>query len=152
MKQKMKLLIAALLGTAIGAVVLITHPGWVTPKHILDVTAFILFGVSVIYVSPIAGTPPTAAQAFFTNSLVTRVFLADSETTTTVTHNWNLSTTQLAAFYPFIFFYAQNSGTAAPTLGFTLTDSCTVTIAKGTVAGTGGTFVVTMLRPMSTTT
>ena len=125
-----------------------------TAKLVLWSVSTLAFGTTVIQTWPIAGTFPTAAQAFNFNTQISRVVFADADTTATLTHNWGISAAQLAAFFPLIDYYAQNvgtTGTTLPQLTFALTDSNTVTITKTAATGSGGTFVVTLNRPYSTT-
>lgn len=116
---------------------------------------FTLVGATtVIQTWPIAGTFPTSAQAVNFNTQISRVIMADADTTATLTHNWGISAAQLAAFFPLINYYAQNVGTNGTTLAqltFALTDSNTVTITKTAATGSAGTFVVEMQRPYSAT-
>jgi hypothetical protein len=71
--------------------------------------------------------------------------MADTETTTTLTHNWKLSTNAQALLYPFIIWYWTTAGTAL--ISFALTDSSTVTITKLSGTGSGGTFNVILMKP-----
>lgn len=105
---------------------------------------------TVTYNFPVAGaTAPTVAQAAGCNSLTCQVNMADADTTGTITHNWQLTTAQLANLWPLISVRGQDSGTGSPVLSFALTNSVAVTVTKQTNAGSGGTYVVTLLRPHS---
>ena len=109
---------------------------------------------TIIQTYPLAATFPTAAQAFYNNTQISRVVMADGDTTAVLTHNWMLSAAQLAAFLPLIQYYIQaldSAGVTYPILSFALTDSNTVTITKAAVTGSGGTYVVSMQRPLSST-
>lgn len=90
---------------------------------------------------------PTATQATKINLLTAVINMLDADTTGTLTHNWNLSTAELAALLPLIGWYMTGPGTAFPILSFALTNSIAVTVAKTSLVGTGGTFNVTLLRP-----
>lgn len=92
-----------------------------------------------------SATPPTALKAGVIVSLSAIVFMADTETTAVLTHNWKLSANALALLYPFIVWYWTTAGTAQ--VSFALTDSSTVTITKSTGTGSGGTFNVVLLKP-----
>jgi hypothetical protein len=110
--------------------------------------------VTIIQTYPIAGTFPTSAQAFYNNTQISRLVAADSDTVAVLTHNWMLSAAQLAAFLPLITYYIQaldSAGVTLPLLTFALTDSNTVTMTKVAATGSGGTYVVTMQRPLSST-
>ncbi len=104
----------------------------------------------ITYTYPVAGTvPPTVAQAMSANAVVCTVAMLDADTTGTITHNWQLSTAQLANLFPLLSYYVSSKGTALPIIQFVLTNSVSVTITKTTDAGGGGTYTVTLLRPHS---
>lgn len=90
-------------------------------------------------------TAPTAAQAALIVRIAAVVFMADTETTTTLTHNWKLSANALALLMPDIIWYWTTAGTA--TVEFALTDSSTITITKASGTGSGGTFNVVLYKP-----
>jgi hypothetical protein len=73
--------------------------------------------------------------------------MADADTTAAITHNFQASTADLAAYFPSIAIYANGSGTAAGTVIATLTSSVVVTLTKSTTAGSAGTYVVQISRP-----
>lgn len=104
----------------------------------------------VTYKAPVSGTtPPTVAQARSASILVAEVSAADGDTSTPITHNWQLSSAELAKFYPVV---SIRPGTGmASTLSITtlvaLTDSVSVTFTKPTTAGSAGTWIVTLIRP-----
>jgi len=108
--------------------------------------------------SGVVGTvPPTAAQAVTTNSLSASVTFADADTTTLITHNWGLTTTQLSNLWPWANFYPAALGTATVAVGLSLalTNSVAVTLNKAaTSAGTGvgSSIVVILQRPFSMNT
>ena len=85
-------------------------------------------------------TPPTAFQA----SQVSRIgalvnFGADTDTTALVTHNFGLTTQQLANLQPVVVFTPEILGTAAGFYSAQLTNSVAITVSKGaTVAGSEG--------------
>lgn len=102
----------------------------------------------VTYAYPVAGlTAPTAAQVANLSLVTAQVSMVDTSTTTTVKHNFGLSLAQGSNQFPLVFAYVQTAGTAIPGLVLTLTDSNTVTIAKLSAAGTGGTYCVIIMRP-----
>ena len=109
-----------------------------------------LAGVTVTYAYPVTGTvAPTVAQARHCNALTAKVVFADGDTTATITHNWQESTTALAELSPWCRVYNDTLGTALPYLSFVLTDSVSVALLKAAGNGTGGTFVVILERPHS---
>lgn len=94
-------------------------------------------------------TGPTVAQAMNCNMVVAEVVCTDADTTAVITHNWQTSTANLAFFFPIIQYYIGTAGTANPILSFALTNSLIVTMTKVSAAGSGGTYVVVLQRPMS---
>jgi|SRR5215469_4895576 len=108
--------------------------------------------VTITYQLPSAvagGTvAPTAAQAFYANTVGCQLSMADTDTTATITHSWGLTTTQSAQLQPFVITYLQTPGTAVPILSFSLAAN-TVVVTKATGAGSGGTYVVILQRPFS---
>ncbi len=109
----------------------------------------------VTYVYPVAGTfAPTTAQMLGANIVNAKVNMADTDTTTTITTNFGNSqptpppaTADVANLFPIITHYNLNPGTGGAVLSFVLTDSNTVTVNKLSAAGSGGTYVVSLLRP-----
>jgi hypothetical protein len=75
------------------------------------------------------------------------VVFADADTTATFTHNLQVTTAELNAGFPIPIIYPGTNGTAALTCSVALTNSVAITITKANVAGSGGTFIVTVLRP-----
>jgi len=106
---------------------------------------------TVTYAYPVAGTvPPTAAQAFYANMLTAQINTSDADTTAVITHNWGLTTAQLNNLWPTIQLYLNtNGGTALPIITWALTNSVSVTMTKVSASGSGGTYTVVMLRPLS---
>lgn len=105
---------------------------------------------TVTYAYPVSGnTAPTAVQAFNSNMLTANVVMVDADTTAVLTHNWNLSTAQLANLWPTIQYYAGVAGTVVPILSFALTNSVSVTMTKVSASGSNGTYVVILMRPHS---
>jgi hypothetical protein len=116
----------------------------------------VLGGVPVVtYAYPVIGTvAPTAAQAANATMLTATVFLDTSDTTTTVTHNWGISQANQNSLFPTIILTRSDAtGTVSGLVTATIPASSTtpansITINKvSTGAGTGGTHVVTLLRP-----
>lgn len=130
--------------------------GGVVGKHlrwlVLGLAGMIAGAVTVTYAYPVAGTvAPTVAQAAAENMLTATVVIgADTDTTTLVTHNWQLTTAQLANNWPVVIGPTPNViGTAQCTIAVVLTNSVAITLNKGNVAGSAGTYIVTLLRPHS---
>lgn len=96
-------------------------------------------------------TPPTAAQAFYSNQVICQLAAGDGDTTCTITHNFNLSAAQQANKLPNIARITDGSsaGTVEPVIAFTVTTN-TITVAKQSVVGSNSTINVTISRPMST--
>lgn len=105
---------------------------------------------TILYKNPATGTvEPTVIQALSYNTLVAEVVLADADTTAVITHNWQMSSADLALYFPTVSMYANGQGTAAGTVIATLTNSVAVTLTKSTAAGSAVTLVVILQRPHS---
>jgi len=108
--------------------------------------------LTVTYTYPVAGvTAPTAVQALAVNTIVATVEGADADTATLITHNFLMSTADLAFLFPTVVVRQSASGTAASTVIIALTNSVAITFTKATGAGNSGTWVVTITRPHSIT-
>lgn len=112
---------------------------------------------TVTYLTPVAGsTSPTVAQAANCNDVGVLINMADTDTTATITTNFGSSTplplppiSDISAGFPLVNSWVQNGGTAFPNLSFVRTDSNTVTVGKTSAVGSGGSYVVHALRPVS---
>lgn len=105
---------------------------------------------NVVYTYPVAGTtPPTVAQAAAVNSLSCQIAMLDEDTAALITHNWQLTSAQLANLWPWLRWYLSTAGTAIPILSFALTNSVLVTITKVSAAGSGGSYNFILERPHS---
>jgi hypothetical protein len=95
---------------------------------------------------------PTATQSQTVNAVCAQVFMDDTDTTATITHNFGLTTAQLACLFPFIQWYVdtfKNPSTAIyPVLNWTRAAN-TVTITKVSATSSGGTYNVIIRRPWS---
>ncbi len=107
--------------------------------------------VVITYVYPVAGgtVPPTVAQAAAVAMVVAQVSMADTDTTTLVTHDFGMSLADGTFMFPLVIAYIQTAGTALPILSVQLTNTLAITVTKNNAAGTGGTYLVTILRPHS---
>lgn len=92
-------------------------------------------------------TAPTLAQSAGVNVVVATVAMGDTDTTATITHNMNVTAAQLAALQPFVTIGVTTPGTVVPLLSYALTSANVVTITKGSLTGSGGTYVVVIRRP-----
>ena len=94
-------------------------------------------------------TAPTQAIAFYINQLQLQLTAADADTTCTITHNWNLAAAEQTNLYPWITFVPNHDslGTVAPVLVFTVTTNTLTLVKANTVAGSGGSYLVTVSRP-----
>lgn len=100
----------------------------------------------------VGGTmPPTAAQAFYSNQVICQLTAGDTDTTCTITHNFNLTAAQQANLLPNISYVpgASAAGTVYPVVAFTVATN-TIAVAKQSVTGSNSTLVVTVSRPVST--
>jgi len=93
--------------------------------------------------------PPTAAQAQNEDMCNFVLNWADSDTTATVTHNWNLSAAEQQALLPIVSVLPTQSNTGTTVVALTANGTNTITIGKGANAGSGGTYNGYMLRPNS---
>jgi hypothetical protein len=110
---------------------------------------------TTVYSYPVSGTvAPTILQALGCNMLTAQAVFVDADATgsggAVITHNWQLSTAQLANLWPTVQWYSSPGGTLAPVIAVALTNSIAVTVTKTSPAvGSGGTYTVILLRPMS---
>lgn len=158
MKTKLKKyckagLLAACLVASAAMYALIAHPHITSGEIFMGLLAAggLLAGtVTTTYKYPVSGTtPPTLLQALTANILTAVVNMADSDTVITLTHNWNLSTAELADLFPLVNVNIEGDATTTvqPIFLVSLTNSSVVTINKPTTVGTQGTFVCVLLRP-----
>lgn len=113
--------------------------------------------VTVTYKWPVSSTTaPTGAQAAKTMVVVAEVNWADSDTTSLVTHNFGLGTVVTNQFpttgqYMPEVILTPVSASTAPFSSQTIawTNSVAITIGKGSIVGSGGTFVIYMRLPHS---
>lgn len=135
---KWMLLGIATLGLGLGATVALTYE---TPS--LGPTS----GAPTITLG--STVPPTAVQASYINFLSVLVSAADADTSIVIVHNWGLSAADLTAGCPYIDVKVDVAGTATPTLSNFYTGSAanTLTITKANAAGSGGTYIVKLLKP-----
>lgn len=107
----------------------------------------LLFGVNTVtYETPVAGTTaPTATQSRTHQSLSAIITGDGAATTFTVTHNWGLSTAELAAGFPFVTLeYLLAAGYTAASL---ITSKTTNAVAFSNTAFTGAGLRVVLARP-----
>lgn len=104
-----------------------------------------------------SATPPTAIQASQIPTLKVQIVFIDANTQATITHNWGLDASAPTYLDPEIWYWLQNSTDGAPgatwlpVLTFDLTNTNVVLVNK--IAGaaatpTGGTFIITLRRPV----
>ncbi len=102
----------------------------------------------VTYTYPVAGTTaPTAAQVASLSLVTAQVSFVDTSLTVTVKHNFGTTLAQGSNQFPLVIVNSQTPGTAIPFIAVALTDSNTITLSKLSAAGSGGTYVVAILRP-----
>ena len=81
------------------------------------------------------------------------VAMGDAETFALFTHNWGLPASFPTFLFPIITYRQSDIGTGPSTqlgnLTFNISNTNVVTINKLAGVGSGGTFVVTLLRPFS---
>lgn len=104
-----------------------------------------------------SATPPTAVQASQIPTLKVQIVFIDANTQATITHNWGLDASAPTYLDPEIWYWLQNSTDGAPgatwlpVLTFDLTNTNVVLVNK--IAGaaatpTGGTYIITLRRPV----
>ena len=106
---------------------------------------------TIYYASPVIGTTaPTTVQAFVVNSISATMFMGDTDTLVTLTHNFGLSTTANTNLQPWMSVQVGQVPASATVanFGFTLGTN-TVTINKVSATGSGGVFNVICQRPFS---
>jgi hypothetical protein len=105
---------------------------------------------TVTYLDPSTAattTPPSTTQAAHTPAVTAQIVLGDADTTATVTHDFQISTAQLALLRPWLRIVPLVIGTAYPALSWALNTN-TVVITKGnTTTGSGGTYECVIERP-----
>lgn len=118
--------------------------------HTLRVLASVslLVGVvTVTYAFPLSGvTAPGAPLMFHHSTLTATVAMGDTDTTATITHNWALSTAEIANRFPIIIWNYVTPGTVAALLSFSRATNA-VTVTKPSLTNSGGTYEFTLLRP-----
>jgi hypothetical protein len=126
---------------------------WWTYRQVLSLWMYApaLFGVvTVTYKYPVSGLVAPTAQQVRALSMVTAVLnWGDTDTSATITHNFGLSSAELADLFPapLVYAIALNGSPSAPAPFVNLTDGNTITITKSSVTNSGGTFNVVIFRP-----
>lgn len=96
-------------------------------------------------------TAPTAIQASQVNLQTALVAMGDSETFALFTHNWGLPASFPTFLFPLIHYHQADIGVGPSTqlgnLTFNISNTNVITINKLAAVGSGGTFVVTLMRP-----
>jgi hypothetical protein len=101
---------------------------------------------TVTYLEP-AATAPTTTQASHSPQVVAQVVFGDADTTATITHDFVLSTAQLALLRPWLIVVGLSIGTAYPALSWALNTNTVVCTKGNTSTGSGGTYEVIIERP-----
>ena len=109
-----------------------------------------LVGSTVTYCDPVIGaTAPTQAQASAAQSVTATVNFSDADTTATITHNWSLTTAQLAKLRPWVNMLRMSGMSVYPGLTFALSANAVVMTKGITATNSGGTVNVVIMRPWS---
>lgn len=106
--------------------------------------------MTVTYLYPATGTtPPTQAQMMLQNLLTVEINALDADTQGVLTHNWQLSAAETGFYRPVIATKYLVRETAGDFLTWALpaSNANSLTFNKTSGSGTGGTFVVDLLRP-----
>lgn len=109
--------------------------------------------VTITYEYPVATagtTPPTILQSLGANMVNALVNWADADTTTLLTHNFQMSAADLTSLFPVVVVnnVVGATTTVAPVITVGLTNSLAITLGKGTIVGTQGTISVNIFRPL----
>ena len=113
-----------------------------------------VIGVSYAWTNPAGGgyqtvttTGPTTTQAYYLSQLMAQLTAGDADTTCTITHNFALTAAEQTAFQPMISWVLGTGATTTvvPCIAFTVTTN-TITVAKASVVGSQGTYIVTLNR------
>ncbi len=109
--------------------------------------AGMVFGANTVtYSWPVSGvTAPTAAQSRTHQSIVATITGDGAATSFTMTHNWHLSTAELAAGWPIV--VRTELLAAGYTAAITVTSKATDTVVFGNTAFSGAGLQITLLRP-----
>jgi hypothetical protein len=114
---------------------------------LLSALGLLLFGANTVtYETPVTGvTAPTATQSR-THQTVSAIITGDGAATTfTLTHNWGLSTADLAAGYPFV--EAEYLLAAGYTSAWLITSKTANTVVFSNTAFTGAGLRIRLQRP-----
>ena len=166
MTKKLKLLGAALLALAIlpAAVMLFHFIPHVSPAALMGFGMGAVGVVTITYESFQFGgnfgggytggaTAPTQAQSAQSPTVVATVNFTDTDTTFTLTHNFNLSAAAVAALRPIVEINTIGSvqalGVAVAPVFTVVVGANTVTITKLQATGSGQTVAIAMLKPQA---
>jgi hypothetical protein len=139
---------AALLCITVAVAVYALHIHVSVGAFLAFISAMGIIGSTVTYLTPgSTTTPATAAQAANVQSQAMTVNFDDSDTTATITHNFQASTYALALLRPWVQVYAVTTGTAYPALTWALGANTLVITKVNTGTGSGGTYNVIIQRP-----
>jgi len=137
---------------------ILVREAWRYPLRLVLLGLSEELGSSLLYTTPIIGTPSataiTAAQASQVNTQIAQVTLADNDTVATFVHNWGLPASFPTFGYPEILWYwlsqtaSPNSFQTALTFGITNTNQVTIN-KTGVHTGSGGVLQVVLRRPHS---
>lgn len=145
----------------IGAALLLVSLGAVVSVFALHINLFAvvlyvsmslgMIGATVTYCDPVAGaTAPTQAQAAAAQSVTATVNWTDGDTTAaTITHNWQLTTAQLAKLRPWVSHLIVGGMSVLPGLIWALAANTVVVTKTSSAGSSGGTINVVLQRPWS---
>ncbi len=160
MTKKLKFIGAALVALAIlPAAVLLFHLSLGTVFSLaLGIGGYTLLGYESFQIDGNFGggytggaTPPTQAQSATVSTVVAQLTVTDTDTTFTLTHNFNLTAAQVSALRPAVLIEITGGvgavGTAVAPV-YTITPAAnTVTLTKLQATGSGSTITVFMFKP-----
>ena len=110
-----------------------------------------MVGSTVTYCDPVAGsTEPTQAQASAAQSVTATVSWTDADSSAaTITHNWSLTTAQLAKLRPWVSVLIMSGMSAFPGLTWALNANTVVVTKASAATSSGGAINVVIQRPWS---
>jgi len=93
--------------------------------------------------------PPFSTMLGY-NSLCVTAYYGDTDTTLTVTHNWNLNVTAYTTlFQPWFDWVPQATAAVTVSLAVVSYAANSITVNKNTLTGSGGLFTFLLERPFS---
>jgi hypothetical protein len=139
-----------LIGMATAGTIALAHMGLHNLAQVLGASGLMLGTVTINWLWPATGaTGPTAAQVANQDSVAVDITTDGTATTTTLTHNLNISPADIANGFPHIIIESNSASGIPATLLIIITRPVTANAVILTYAAVVGTFRVKILRPHS---